>query len=69
MEAADRSIDAMIRISEDVGIPTNIKDLGARPEDFAKMAGNALKDGNAFSNPRKGTIEEIINLFQQAYEA
>ncbi len=69
MEAADRSIDAMIRISEDVGIPTNIKDLGARPEDFAKMAGNALKDGNALSNPRKGTIEEIINLFQQAYEA
>ncbi|HZK23297.1 MAG TPA: iron-containing alcohol dehydrogenase [Atopostipes sp.] len=69
MEAADRSIDAMIRISEDVGIPTNIKDLGAKPEDFEKMAENALQDGNAFSNPRKGTKEEIIQLFQQAYEA
>ena len=69
MEAADRAIDAMIRISEDVGIPTNIKDLGAKPEDFEKMAENALKDGNAFSNPRKGTKEEIIELFQQAYEA
>src|SRR5699024_2601676 len=67
MEAADRAIDAMIRISEDVGIPTNIKDLGAKPEDFEKMAENALKDGNAFSNPRKGTKEEIIELFQQAY--
>lgn len=69
MEAADRSIDSMIRISEDVGIPTNIKDLGAKPEDFEKMAENALQDGNAFSNPRKGTKEEIIQLFQQAYEA
>src|SRR5690625_4613878 len=69
MEAADRAIDAMIRISEDVGITTNIKDLGAKPEDFEKMAENALKDGNAFSNPRKGTKEEIIELFQQAYEA
>lgn len=69
MEAADRSIDAMIRISEDVGIPTNIKDLGAKPADFEKMAENALQDGNAFSNPRKGTKEEIIQLFQQAYEA
>lgn len=69
MEAANRSIDAMIRISEDVGIPTNIKELGAKPEDFEKMAENALKDGNAFSNPRKGTKEEIIELFQQAYDA
>lgn len=69
MEAAEKSIDAMVRISEDVGIPTNIKDLGAKPEDFEKMAGNALQDGNAFSNPRKGKKEEIVQLFQQAYEA
>lgn len=69
MEAADKAIDAMIRISEDVGIPTNIKDLGAKPEDFEKMAANALKDGNAFSNPRVGTQEDIVKLFQEAYEA
>lgn len=69
MEAADKSIEAMIRISEDIGIPTNIKDLGAKQEDFEKMAKNALKDGNAFSNPRVGTEEDIIELFQQAYEA
>lgn len=69
MEAADKAIDAMIRISEDVGIPTNIKDLGAKPEDFEKMAANALKDGNAFSNPRVGTEEDIVRLFQAAYDA
>lgn len=69
MEAADKSVEAMIRISEDVGIPTNIKSLGALPEDFDKMAENALKDGNAFSNPRIGNKEDIINLYQQAYKA
>lgn len=69
MEAADKSIEAMIRISEDVGIPTNIKSLGALPEDFDKMAENALKDGNAFSNPRLGNKEDLIKLYQQAYQA
>lgn len=69
MEAADKSIEAMIRISEDVGIPTNIKSLGALPEDFDKMAENALKDGNAFSNPRLGNKEDLIKLYQQAYNA
>jgi len=68
-EAADKAIEAMILISEDVGIPTNIKALGALPEDFDQMAINALKDGNAFSNPRVGKKDDIIKLFQNAYEA
>ncbi|SIO32327.1 1,3-propanediol dehydrogenase [Carnobacterium alterfunditum] len=68
-EAADKAIEAMILISEDVGIPTNIKSLGALPEDFDMMAENALKDGNAFSNPRVGRKEDIIKLYQQAYDA
>jgi len=33
------------------------------------MAENALKDWNAFSNPRKGTKEDIIKIFQAAYDA
>lgn len=69
MEAAEKAIQAMVRISEDVGIPTNIKSLGALPEDFDMMAENALKDGNAFSNPRVGRKEDIIKLYQQAYDA
>ncbi|MGO3781112.1 MAG: iron-containing alcohol dehydrogenase [Enterococcus viikkiensis] len=69
MDAAERGIAALDRISQDVGIPTNIKAIGADPKDFSLMAKNALKAGNAFSNPRKGTEEDIISLFQQAYEA
>lgn len=47
----------------------SIKDLGADPKDFELMAENALKDGNAFSNPRKATKQQIVELFQQAYDA
>lgn len=40
--------------------------MGVKEEDFELMAENALRDGNAFSNPRKGTKEDIINLFRKA---
>ncbi len=68
-DAAELSIKAMKQLSEDVGIPHTIKDIGAKPEDFDLMAENALKDGNAFSNPRKGTKEDIVKIFQEAYDA
>lgn len=68
-DAAELSIKAMKQLSEDVGIPHSIKDIGAKPEDFDLMAENALKDGNAFSNPRKGTKEDIVKIFQEAYDA
>ena len=32
------------------------------------MAENALKDGNAASNPRVGTKEDIVKIFQAAYD-
>lgn len=68
-DAAELAIKAMKQMSEDVGIPKSIKDIGAKPEDFELMAENALKDGNAFSNPRKGTKQDIIDIFQAAYDA
>lgn len=68
-DAAELAIKAMKQLSEDVGIPHSIKEIGAKPEDFELMAENALRDGNAFSNPRKGTKEDIIKIFQAAYDA
>ena len=68
MEAAHKSIDGMRELAKAIGIPDSIKAIGAKPEDFELMAKNALKDGNAFSNPRKGTKEDVIKLFQKAYD-
>ena len=67
MEAAEKAIDAMFKLAEDIGIPRRLRDVGVKEEDFEYMAGNALQDGNAFSNPRKGTEEDIVNIFKAAY--
>lgn len=67
MEAAEKAVDAMRRLASDVGIPASLREMGVKEEDFDLMAENALLDGNAGSNPRKGTKADIVNLFRKAY--
>ena len=67
MDAAERAISAIARLSADIGIPQHLRDLGVKEEDFPYMADMALKDGNAFSNPRKGNAKEIVEIFRQAF--
>jgi 1,3-propanediol dehydrogenase len=67
IEAAEKAINALFRLSADVAIPGHLSELGVKEQDFELMADNALKDGNAFSNPRKGTKEDIVLIFKDAY--
>ena len=67
IEAAEKAINALFRLSADVAIPAHLSELGVKEQDFELMADNALKDGNAFSNPRKGTKEDIVLIFKDAY--
>ncbi len=66
LEAAEKAIEAMFRLSADVGIPKSLKEVGIKEEDIELMSANALKDGNAFSNPRKGNEEDIVAIFKSA---
>ena len=66
IEAAEKSIEAIFRLSGDVGIPKSLREAGVKEEDIELMSINALKDGNAFSNPRKGNERDIANIFKSA---
>lgn len=66
IEAAEKSIEAIFRLSGDVGIPKSLKEAGVKEEDIELMSSNALKDGNAFSNPRKGNEKDIASIFKSA---
>ena len=67
LDAAEKAIAAITRLSMDIGIPQHLRDLGVKEADFPYMAEMALKDGNAFSNPRKGNEQEIAAIFRQAF--
>jgi 1,3-propanediol dehydrogenase len=66
VEAAEKAIQAMFKLSTDVGIPASLKEVGIKEEDIELMSINALKDGNAFSNPRKGNEKDVANIFRAA---
>ena len=66
--AAEEGIAAVKRMSQRLGIPANLKVLGVKPEDFAVMAENAMKDVCSLTNPRTATKEQIIEVYRQAYE-
>jgi len=55
-------------LNKKLGIPKNIKELGAKPEDFPTLVANAMKDACGFTNPHQPTKEEVLELFQAAYD-
>ena len=65
-EANAKAIEAIMKLSERVGIPKGLKELGVKEEDFRVMAENALKDACAGTNPRNITLEETIALYKEA---
>lgn len=67
MEAAEKAINSLFKLSSDIGIPTSLKAAGIKEEDIKLMSENALKDGNAFSNPRKGNEKEVAEIFKAAF--
>ncbi len=67
MDAARKAIAAIRQISEQVGIPKNLRELGVKEEDFPIMAENAMKDVCQLTNPRKATKEQVIGIFKAAY--
>lgn len=66
-EAADVAVDAVRRLSRDVGIPERLRDVGVTREGIPRMAEDAMKSGNILVNPRATTQAEIAALFETAY--
>ncbi|MCD5398037.1 iron-containing alcohol dehydrogenase [candidate division NPL-UPA2 bacterium] len=69
-EAAQRSVEAVTKLSEEVSVPQKIKKLeaGIREKDFPQMAAAAMKVTRPLeNNPRLMTEGEAIKIYEQAY--
>lgn len=60
----DAACDEISRLSEAVGIPKSIAELGVKSEDLPQVAADALKDVCTPGNPRDVTIDDILALYQ-----
>ena len=70
MEAAHVAVDALQDLCDDVGVPT-LEELGLDGDQFEalapKMASDGIASGSPGNNPRKATVEEIVQLYLQCY--
>lgn len=61
-EARKAAVDAVKKLSKDVGIPENLKDI-VKPEDVDFLAQSAYDDACRPGNPRETSVEEIKELY------
>ena len=62
-EARKAAVDAVKKLSHDVGIPENLKDI-VKPEDVDFLAQSAYDDACRPGNPRETSVEEIKELYK-----
>lgn len=60
----DAACNEISRLSEAVGIPKTISELGVKEEDIPQVAADALKDVCTPGNPREVEVAEIIALYR-----
>lgn len=54
------------QLSNELGIPKNLTELGVKQELIHKMSVDAMKSGNILVNPRQTTLEDIKGLYLRA---
>lgn len=66
-EANKAAIDAIKKLSADIGIPAGLKELGVKEQDIKEMSENALLDVCAGGNPKAVTLEDTMAIYKAAY--
>lgn len=67
MEAARKSIDGVVNLSRMLRIPT-LKEVGVKEQDFEELSKIALADETSLANPRKMTLDGMMEIFRDAYQ-
>ncbi len=68
-EAAERCVEALFELNADVGIPATLQDLDIPVEQLPEMARIALTVTRPVeNNPRRPTLDDVINIYQMAYD-
>jgi alcohol dehydrogenase len=66
VDAADKGIAAIRKLSSDIGIPAGLSALNVKETDLRVMAENAMKDACMLTNPRTATLDCVVGVYQAA---
>lgn len=66
-EAAEKAVEAVMKLIEDVEIPT-LQDLGFSEEEIPMLAEIAFKDPQTIGNPRDLTVQSYVQIYQRTFD-
>ncbi|MHB1415080.1 MAG: iron-containing alcohol dehydrogenase [Chloroflexota bacterium] len=66
MEAAELSVEAVRRLSIDVGIPQTLREVGITPDMIPALADDSMLSANIPLNPRRVRRDDIVAIFERA---
>ncbi len=66
LDAGAKGIQAIRQLSELLGIPAGLAQLGVKEDDLETMAINAKKDACQLTNPRTATLNQVIEIFMNS---
>lgn len=59
-------VDEIRKLSNELGIPARLSDVGVTADKIPAMAEDAMKSGNIPVNPRQTTLKDMIALYEKA---
>lgn len=65
-KAVDRIMTALKSLNKYLNIPPGLRQMGIGADDLEELSVNASKDLTALTNPRKGSIRDIVNIYKSA---
>lgn len=66
LENAAKAVDAVRKLNQDVGIPKGLGLYGVEEKHLRELAEEAMLSGNIAVNPRRPTLEDIIEITRQS---
>lgn len=62
------AVDAVKKLSEDVGIPKSLETIGVKEEDLEALSESAMADACTPGNPRDTSIKDILAIYKKAFK-
>jgi choline dehydrogenase len=66
-QAAERAVEAVMRLTVDLEIPT-LQDLGFREDEIPHLAQIALDDPQTIGNPRDLSLRSYTQIYQRTFD-
>ena len=65
-QAAEKAVEAVMRLTEDVEIPS-LQVLGFKEEEIPALAEIAFEDPQTIGNPRDLSLESYVQIYRRAF--